>query len=44
MANNLKPNPIHAIEFLHWLNSEEPLHLEFIASENGYDPKGGADV
>lgn len=38
MAGNLKPNPTRAIEFLHWLNSEAPIHLESMASRDSVKP------
>ncbi len=38
MAGNLKPNPARAIEFLHWLNSESPIHLESMASRDSVKP------
>lgn len=39
MAHNLKPNPTRAIEFLRWLTSEAPLHLESMASQGKAAPK-----
>ena len=39
MPNNLMPSPIRAIEFLRWLNSEAPMHLESMASQGNAKPK-----
>lgn len=39
MTSKLKPNPARAIEFLHWLNSEAPLHIESMASQGNASPK-----
>lgn len=39
MTGNLKPNPIRAIEFVRWLTSEAPLHLESMASQGKAAPK-----
>lgn len=38
MPNNLKSTPIRSIEFLRWLNSEAPLHLESMASQGNAKP------
>ena len=39
MAHNLKPDPTRAIEFVRWLTSEAPLHLESMASHGKAAPK-----
>ncbi|MCG6557075.1 hypothetical protein MB818_02610 [Ruegeria sp. 1NDH52C] len=39
MAGNLKPNPTRAIEFVRWLTSEAPVHLESMASQGKAAPK-----
>ncbi|WP_439524135.1 hypothetical protein, partial [Marivita sp.] len=39
MANNLKTDATRAIEFIRWLTSEAPLHLESMASRGKAKPK-----
>ncbi|AML50187.1 hypothetical protein [Falsihalocynthiibacter arcticus] len=38
MANKLKPSPSRAIEFLRWLTSNAPMHLESMASQGNVKP------
>lgn len=38
MAGNLTPNPVRAIEFLHWLNPDAPIYLESMASQGNAKP------
>jgi len=42
MANNLKPDPTRAIEFVRWLTAEVPLHFESMASQGKAAPKAKA--
>ncbi len=42
MHSNLKTDPTRAIEFIRWLTSEAPLHLESMASRGKAKPKAKA--
>lgn len=42
MPSNLKPDPSRAIEFIRWLTSEAPLHLESMANRGKAKPKAKA--